>query len=250
MRIDVTVDSAELILRMRNGQRRLAYATVNAINRTTTRIQQAARDHVQRTFELRKHDFMLRQAAVIKPFASVKQSRPYAEIGPGKPPRLLLSRFERGGERPPFVGRRVAVPITGSAARRSKSSPVDPLYKITALRMRPMLKKAEKAERRSVRGATTKDTRYLRAVYDRSVGRSRVWVGAQRTYMVPGFGIFRRTGRGRRDTELLYYFDSDVRVQPVLEFLNTAKVIANIWFGEEMQREVVQAVAHNAARRS
>ena len=41
MRIDMQIDSASLVLRLRNGQRRLAYATVNAINNTAKRIQAA-----------------------------------------------------------------------------------------------------------------------------------------------------------------------------------------------------------------
>jgi hypothetical protein len=42
MRIDLQIDSTELVLRLENGQRRLAYAVVNAINNTAKRIQAAA----------------------------------------------------------------------------------------------------------------------------------------------------------------------------------------------------------------
>ena len=101
MKIDVQIDSTKLILRLRNGQRRLAYATVNAINNTAKRIQVAERQRVEKEFTVRKKNFVLRQAAVIKPFANVKQGRPFAEIAVGQKPRLLLSAFERGAERKP-----------------------------------------------------------------------------------------------------------------------------------------------------
>lgn len=91
MRIDLQIDSAPLVLRLQNGQRRLAYAVVNAINNTAKRIQAVERRRVEEEFTVRKKDFISRQAAVIKPFANVQQGRPYAEIGVGQKPRLLLS---------------------------------------------------------------------------------------------------------------------------------------------------------------
>jgi hypothetical protein len=73
MRIDLQIDCASLVLRLENGQRRLAYVVVNAINATAKRIQATERRHIEQEFTIRKKDFVLRQAAVIKPFASVKQ---------------------------------------------------------------------------------------------------------------------------------------------------------------------------------
>ncbi len=120
MRVNLKIDSAPLILRLRNGQRRLAYAAVNAVNNTAKRIQAAERRRVEEEFTVRKKQFILRQAAVIKPFANVKQGRPYAEIGVGQKPRLLLSAFERGGERKPFTP--AALPNPWSAGLRDHGS--------------------------------------------------------------------------------------------------------------------------------
>ncbi|MFH1689976.1 MAG: hypothetical protein ABIE42_07030 [Candidatus Eisenbacteria bacterium] len=83
MRIDLQIDSAQLILRLRNGQRRLAYAAVNAINNTAKRIQAAERRRVEEEFTDRKTEFIRREAAIIKPFASVRQGRAFAEISVG-----------------------------------------------------------------------------------------------------------------------------------------------------------------------
>ena len=124
MRIDLQIDSAPLVLRLQNGQRRLAYAVVNAINNTAKRIQAAERRRVEQEFTVRKKEFIRREAAVIKPFASVKQGRPYAEIGVGQKPRLLLSAFERGAERKPFTpGRPTRRPSPWSAGPPARSSP-------------------------------------------------------------------------------------------------------------------------------
>ena len=80
MKINLRIDSTALVLRLQNGQRRLAYAVVNAINNTAKRIQEAERRRVEEEFTVRKAQFMRREAA--KPFASVRQGRAYAEMSP------------------------------------------------------------------------------------------------------------------------------------------------------------------------
>ncbi len=60
MRVDLQIDSAQLVLRLRNGQRRLAYAAVNAINNTAKRIQAAERRRVEEEFTVRKKQFIRR----------------------------------------------------------------------------------------------------------------------------------------------------------------------------------------------
>ena len=54
MKIDLQIDSARLVLRLRNGERRLAYAVVNAINNTAKRIRDAERRRVEEEFTVRK----------------------------------------------------------------------------------------------------------------------------------------------------------------------------------------------------
>ena len=158
MRIDVRIDSAPLVLRLQNGQRRLAYAAVNAINNTAKRIQEAERRRVEEEFTIRKREFIRRQAAVIKPFANVRQGRAYAEIAVGQKPRLLLSAFERGAERKPFTpsARSVAEPVVGGPARPLFNLPVTPELRVGRLR------------------------------FDRTkAGRPRAAVRRTRTYLVP-----------------------------------------------------------------
>jgi hypothetical protein len=214
MRIDLQIDSAPLVLRLKNGQRRLAYAVVNAINNTAKRIQAVERRRVEEEFTIRKKDFISRQAAVIKPFANVMQGRAYAEIGVGQKPRLLLSAFERGAERKPFTqgARRVAEPVVGGPARPQFAAQVTPELRASRLRF-----------------DVTK------------TGRRRVGVTRTKTYLVPEVGIFQRTGP--KTTRLVYAFTRGKKLAPRLRFVETAEKEADRWFREEMEREVLNAIA-------
>ena len=219
MKINLQIDSTKLILRLRNGQRRLAYATVNAINNTAKRIQAAERQRVEREFTVRKKNFIQRQAAVIKPFANVKQGRPYAEISVGQKPRLLLSAFERGAVRKPSTpsARHVAEPVIGGPARPRFNQPVTPELRLRRLR------------------------------FDRTkTGRRRAGVTRTKTYLVPQVGIFQRTGPAT--SRLVYAFTRGKKLKPRLHFVETARKEADRWFREEMEKEVLNAIARANGR--
>jgi len=214
MRIDLQIDSAALVLTLRNGERRLAYAVVNAINNTAKRIQDAERRRVEEVFTVRKKDFMRREAAVIKPFANVREARPYAEIAVGQKPRLLLSAFESGAERKPFTpsARSVAEPVVGGPARPQFSAQVTPELRAGRLR------------------------------FDRTkTGRRRAGVTKTSTYLIPAIGIFQRIGK--EATRAVYLFTHGKRIKPRLAFVETAEKEAHQWFGEETEREVINAIA-------
>lgn len=219
MTIDLKIDATALVLRLQNGQRRLAYAVVNAINNTAKRIQDAERRHVEEEFTVRKKDFIRREAAIIKPFASVRQGRPYAEIAVGQKPRLLLSAFERGAERKPFTpsAQSVAEPVVGGPARPQFAAQVTPELRVGRLR------------------------------FDRTKsGRRRAGVTKTSTYLVPKVGIFQRIGK--EASRIVYSFTRGKRLAPRLHFVETAEKESQRWFGEEMEREVVDAIAHARGR--
>lgn len=213
MRIDLQIDAAPLVLRLQNGQRRLAYAVVNAINNTAKRIQDTERRRVEEVFTVRKKDFIRREVAIIKPFASVRQGRAHAEIAVGQKPRLLLSAFERGAERKPFTptARSVAEPVVGGPARPRFAQPVTPELLIGKLR------------------------------FDRTKsGRRRAGVIRTKTYLVPKVGIFQRIGKAT--ARAVYLFTRGKKIAPRLHFVETAEKEADKWFREEMEREVVNAI--------
>jgi hypothetical protein len=214
MRIDLQIDSTALVLRLQSGQRRLAYAVVNAINNTAKRIQEKERRRIEEEFTVRKKDFIRREAAIIKPFASVKQARAFAQIAVGQKPRLLLSAFERGAERKPFKSsaRRVGEPVVGGPARPQFSAQVTPELRVGRLR------------------------------FDRTkTGRRRAGVTRTKTYLVPTVGIFQRIGE--RASRIVYFFSRGKKLAPRLRFVETAEKEAEKWFGEEMEREVINAIA-------
>lgn len=219
MKINLQIDSAHLVLRLRNGQRRLAYAAVNAVNNTAKRIQAAERRRVEEEFTVRKKAFIRREAAIIKPFASVKQGRAYAEISVGQKPRLLLSAFERGAARKPATSaaKSVAESVVGGPARPTFTQPVTPELRLRRLR------------------------------FDRTkTGKRRTGVTRTRTYLVPEVGIFQRVGK--EASRMVYIFTRGKRIKPRLRFVQTARKEARRWFREEMEREVVNAITRARGR--
>lgn len=223
--VNLEIDSTQLILRLRNGQRRLAYAAVNAINNTAKRIQAAEWARAQEIFTIRKVEFMRREVAKIKPFASVRAARAFAEISVGQKDRLLLSAFERGAVREPVMedAKRVAEPID---PRKGKPSPARPTWQQNVL---PEL------WRRRLNFDLTKR------------GKKRKAVRETRTYLIPALGIFQRIGPGpvKIATRAVYLFTKGKKLRPILKFKETGIKEAKKWFREEMQRETVNAIARS-----
>jgi hypothetical protein len=233
VRINVNIDNTRLLSRMRNAEKRMAFAVVNAINSTALKIQEAEKARVLEDFTVRKKEFVLRQAAIIKPFASVGKAIPYAEIAVGQKDRLLLSQFEIGGERKPFKGKRVAVPIIGHAARPVFSQPVPKALQFTQLHFtltRP--KGVEPAEPGKRRRRTKK-----------SKGEA-VRFGAQDTYLIPGIGVFQR--KGHAASQLLYAFVAGEALPKKLAFVDVASATARRWFPKFLDEQIASTLARHA----
>lgn len=236
MKISVNIDSTVLIRRMRNGEKRMAYAVVNALNNTAKKIQEAERARVLQDFTVRKQEFISRQAAIIKPFASVGKAIPYVEISVGQKSRLLLAQFEYGGQRKPSTpgAKNVAVPVIGAPARPSFATPVPTKFYFTKLAFsltRPQGEaEAGKRRRRSKKSAAAK-IRY----------------GKENTYLVPSVGVFQRTSKG--ESELLYAFIKNEELPKKLEFVDTAQSVTRQWFDEYLQREISAVLARHAGER-
>jgi hypothetical protein len=263
MQIDLSIDSTQLILRLKNGERRLAYAAVNAVNNTAKRIQQAEFAEVKDSFEIRKPTFFFGTpgrpggtAARIKPFASVKQARAYADIAIAPPEgrglvnrRTLLPYYESGGPRPIFTpgAQHVAVPIVGGPARPSWSTSVPKEFTFSGLHLvafRQGKRVQRKGQRRSRQSETLFDTSG-RATLPEGSGATQ-WKGAQRTFIIPASedrkgGLYQRIGP--KKIRLVYSFVDPAPLESRLLWIYTAQSVANKWFGEEMEREVINAIA-------
>lgn len=220
-KISVDVNPALLLRKLEGGDKRLAFAVSEAIRATALDVQNAERDHAREVFTLRGGrgtDFVLRQVAVITQFPKPTQGIAYAEIAVGQKPRLLLAQFETGGERLPFKGQSVAVPVVGGPARPTFSQSVPDAYRFTRLRLR----KTPRAEGHKVRKAE---------------GREDVRYGLEGTYQIPGVGVFKRDGESRRGIPV-YWFVKEERLPRELAFEQTARETAARVFRLHLENEV------------
>lgn len=222
----VDVRAAAVLGGLRNSEKRIGYAVVNAINDTAKLIQKEERRRVGRQFTVRKTDFVMRQAAVIKPFASVAEKRFEARIAVGQKPRLLLSQFEAGGERRPFTpgAQSVAVPITGTA-RPNRQSSVPAQLHVKALKLRRIARVGGRRRKKGERAPIE---------------------GLQGTYVVPSVGIFQRLGRQR--SRILYAFKRGLRLDRRLGFVTTAEAVARRSFGFALGRQIADTIRRNFGR--
>jgi hypothetical protein len=79
------------------------------------------------------------------------------------------------------------------------------------------------------------------------------WKGENRTFLLPitaraPFGaVFQRIGPERGDIREIWSFKRGVRLDARLEFVVTAQRVAAEWFGEELERETIAALARSGA---
>ena len=216
MKIDANVDIARLLDKTLKAQKNLAYSVVQGINATAKQIQQEARDRLNKRFTLRTpqtKQFLERQSAVIKPFASVGQGRLYAEVSVGRRPKLLLAGYEEGDKREPFRGSVIAQPVTGNSARKNFREPVDKQFTFRSL-----------------------------ALKAKTVGGEKRYTGRLGTFTIAGVGVFRRLGRGRNGAELLYHYAKMQKLPKKLGWRQAAQGTASRWLDENISRAFLRSL--------
>lgn len=221
VQLEVSVVSAEALRVLRKSETRMSYAIANAINRTVKSVQADVRKGLRSRFTVRSQ-FIERQAAIIKPFASAKRGTMHAKVSVGQPnPGVLLSRFEEGGQRPLRPGsKNIAVAHLGGA-RPTKDAPIDPALQIKKLR--------------------------LRRVGGKRGGKHAAIVGAANTYLVPRVGIFQNVA-GQKRGRLLYALTPSVRLDARLGFYATAARTTGREFAVALQDEVNKTLLYNLGR--
>lgn len=242
LRVDVTGAN---ILEQALSPKQIAYATVNALNLTAKDVQKKQRENVARVFTVRKTEFIRREAAIID-FASVSKGRTEAVVRVGEKTRLLLSQFEKGGRRTGFVGKNVAVPVTGGA-RPTKRSEIPAEFRFANMKLRAY--RGRQLLKRKARGKHVR-TYGVFGQYGRlalpEAGNRVQWRGTNRTYLVPGVGVFQRTGP--RSSRLLWAFRPSVQLLPQLRFVATGEPVALQSYQKHIKREIEEAFAHNARK--
>lgn len=209
MRIDVKLDEALLRAGTERECKQLAYNVAAALNKTALATQVAIREQMQKDFTLRKtnkrdRSFLLEQIKVN--FASARQAKPYAEVYVADKPRLLLALFETGGQRAPFVGKDVAVPVDevaragGTRAGAMKQELTFKELRLHGVRVTPMKQQDDMQ-----------------------------FKGAQRTFLLkstaqhPEGGIFQRIGPGKDDIRMVYSFHKAFVLRRLLHLFETAE---------------------------
>lgn len=230
MEIQISVDTDSVQQFCAEAIRQIPYAANNAVTRTAQEAAVAAQQEAQSHLQIRK-DFLLKRMRVLK-YPRVNDLT--AVIGvdqnvQGSP--LVVGMLEEGqsGEKRGTTGAGVAVPLTGSPARPEFGQKVTPRLLYKKLQM----------ERHTTSGGFTQ------------------WKGKQRTFVIPGVGIFQRVGhkpktsrggksfKGLRETTrsvLIYKFENSVHLGPHVRLRDAmiAKIRErwNAIFTEELAKEI------------
>ncbi len=214
MKITPRLDVLGLVDKTAKTQKNLAYSVAQGINATAKRIQEAQRQELGQRFTLRTaktKTFLERQAAVIQPFASVKQGRLFAEVGVGHRPKLLLSGFETGEKREPVKGSVIAQPVVGGPARPSFKQPVPAAFTFKGMALKAVRDKAGKKQ----------------------------YKGQHDTFTIAGRGVFQRMGPGA--IKMVYRYDKDQKLPAKLGWMKTARDIATRWLDEDITQAFLKS---------
>lgn len=232
------------------GQKKLVFDVVQALRNTLLKAQEAVNLRVSQKFTIRQRAFLIGdggarkggQAAIIKPFPNVGQSRIYGEIAVGHPKGgtgpLLIARFEDGGEREPFKGvGAAAVPVIGGPARPSFGQSVEKAFRFSQLNLREVSVGAREAR---LQGREAPHPAGARVFH----GRYRTFE-LSKTVRQPHGAVFQRIGPGPADLRLVYVFRSGEHLDRRLEFVSTVQQAIHRWFPEYLQQQALLAIAHS-----
>lgn len=205
MRLDVQIDTSALKARTLREAKNLAYSTSQALNATAKDVQAAERAHMDRTYHLRRAGFMYRMIKIFQ-FSNARQGIPFVEIGVDKKPRLLLGVFEEGGQREPFKGHNVAVPITGSEARPGDMSTIPEQFTFRKMQFRRHTTANGKVQ----------------------------WRGENHTFLIPDVGVFTRTDQPQKTERRKKSFTG--RAGRVLRETKLVKLLYKLMLPASMKR--------------
>jgi hypothetical protein len=160
-------------------------------------------------------------------FANVTKDRAYAEIAiDNTKSRVLLSIFEGGGEKQPFKGQNVAVPITGEAARPSFGDPVQDAYTFKNLNFKKV-----SLTQQGQAAALLHGLGLVKLKKNKLSNNAFIWEGDHRTFILPhsagapNGGVFQRIGPGRDDVRMIYSFKRDPKLKKMLGFVDLANEV-------------------------
>lgn len=206
--IDTSIDISVALKVFATVTKKLSFATNNALTRVAKECVDEGQKEIAADFTIRKR-FILTRLKILQ-YSKVKNLTTIVGIDPkvqGSP--LLLGFFEEGGTKEPQAGDAIAIPITGSPARPGFQDAIK-----TALK-------------------------YVNLHIQQGKGR-------QRTFVVPGVGIFERIkpGNGPDATVLIYKFQGSAPLKKHMGIIavmsNVVSTRFNAIFWEEFEKEITR----------
>lgn len=199
MKIDVKIDTRGLEARTLKEAKTLAFDTAEALNNTAKAGQKALQGEIAKVMVLRKGtdpktSFLLRQVKIA--FASAKKGLAYAEVYIAKRDRLLLGAFDTiGFRRGGFVGDNVAVPHTDVArAGGTIKGTIKPELMFRQMKLKGTGRYHDGMEIREGAGGLFQT----------------------KTKAFPDGAVFRRTGPGEDDIEVVWAFKKPMRLKRLI----------------------------------
>jgi hypothetical protein len=256
MRLKAEWDNKNVLLRLRNGQKRMAYAVVNALNKTARDIQQAEFANVRRKFSVRVPNFFFGTearpggVAAKVTFANVRRGVFAAEVATGKAAlggkrRVILPQFEEGGTVGPTQGRGLkAVPLTGPGrARPEMAAKIDKKFTFSAMNLAAFVR-GKKVKRPGRRRSTERGFGTSGSPVPTFALEGAQWKGRNNTFMVKHTrklehgGVFQRIGSGRGDVRMIWKFQPNVRIDKRLGFFSEARLTWHRMYEANFRAEV------------
>lgn len=260
MQVNARVEVTDAVLKLRNGEKRLAYGVALGILETMKTIQAAEFEHVAEVFTIRKPAFFFGTpgrpggaAARMTVRPSVRLGRPYGELEVdtkrGKGGRVLLPLFEKGGPRPLGTpgAETSAVPVLGGPARPTEATTIPKGWTLAGLGLH--LVKGREAVRRRTQGGK----RFVKFVTGSGEGDRRIsdvegrFVGKNRTFLVrrsdafPFGGIAQRVSKDR--IRGVYWFAKGQQLDDRLGWIARAVSIADRWLNVNIDRQLSLSLA-------
>lgn len=222
MQLNIRLDDSQITRALAAAPHEVATAIRNAINDTLRDVQKAQKEHIEKTFVLKKKAFLLQSVKIPKVggFASKDHLQGRIEIDPA---RDILAKHEAGGDVGSYLGRKnVAIP-----SRQIRTGKGGGVKAGTALKtFLPF------AQVSSTRTKSTQLVGQKGAFFTRVRGKNGdIPVLAQRTG---------KKGKLR----FLYLFVPKKRIRPALQFEATAqRIIPGAW-----QKNAALAIEHALRR--
>lgn len=224
MKINARVDVDEVVTLTAAVLRQLPYATNKAITRVAKLAVDAGQHEMAADLQIRKR-FILQRLKILQ-YSTVNNLTAVVGIDPrvqGSP--LILGFLETGGEKIATKGPELAIPLTGEAPRPTFPQSIRPAYLYPNLQFQ---------NRR----------------------------GRQRTFIVPGVGIFQRvqsyagrvlrslgrTGEGLDNTVLIYAFKPSAKLPPHMQLRRAMIAVIGERFSPIFTQEFVAEILAHARR--